>query len=140
MTMDMDAAPAVKERACGSCTLCCYLPDIDELDKPANTFCQHCIAGTGCSAYEKRPATCRDFLCAWMSDALLDDAWEPSRCHMMVYRQGKQITVLVDPEHPEVWMREPYRDRLHAWAREARAEGGYVIVYAGDALSVIAGD
>ncbi|ATN35474.1 hypothetical protein ACO34A_16855 [Rhizobium sp. ACO-34A] len=140
MTMVMDAALAVKERACGSCTLCCYLPDIDELDKPANTFCRHCIVGNGCSSYETRPATCRDFLCAWMSNPLLDDAWEPSRCHMMVYRQGKQITVLVDPEYPEAWLREPYRDSLHRWAREARADGGYVIVYAGEALSVIEAD
>lgn len=140
MTAVTDAAIAVTGRACGSCTLCCYLPDIDELDKPANTFCRACIAGKGCSAYEARPATCRDFLCAWMSDAGIDEAWEPARCHMMVYRQGKQITVLVDPQHPEAWLREPYRDSLHRWAREARADGGYVIVYAGDALSVIEGD
>lgn len=140
MTMAMEAALAVAGRACGSCTLCCYMPDIEELDKPANIFCRHCIPGAGCSAYEARPATCRDFLCAWMSDTLLGDAWEPSRCHMMVYRQGRQITVLVDPEHPRAWLREPYRGQLYRWAREARAEGGYVIVYAGDELSVIEGD
>lgn len=137
MTVVMDTALAVAGRSCGSCTLCCHLPDIDELDKPANTFCRHCIAGVGCSAYEARPVTCRTFLCAWMSDAALDDAWEPARCHMLIYRQGPQLTVLVDPRRPDAWREEPYLAQLHAWAGKMRTEGGYVIVYAGDDLLVI---
>ncbi|WLR91499.1 hypothetical protein [Shinella zoogloeoides] len=64
-----------------------------------------------------------------MTDASLGEVWEPSRSHMMVYRQGPQITVLVDVDHPDIWRREPYRSQLQAWADEAEPEGGYVIVF-----------
>ena len=116
-------------RSCGSCTLCCRLPDIDLFDKPANEWCRHCIAGKGCSIYADRPSVCRDFLCLWMLDEGLDAAWEPSRSHMMIYRQGPQVTVLVDPDHPGIWRTEPYHSQLREWARDAEATGGYVIVF-----------
>ena len=64
-----------------------------------------------------------------MTDETLDAAWEPSRSHMMIYRQGPQITVLVDPDHPDIWRREPYHAQLRAWASEAEPIGGYVIVF-----------
>ncbi len=119
----------VSGRSCGTCTLCCRLPDIDLFDKPANVWCRHCIEGKGCSIYADRPSVCRDFLCLWMTDEALGEAWEPSRSHMMIYRQGPQITVLVDPDHPDIWRREPYHTQLRAWADEAEPNGGYVIVF-----------
>lgn len=123
---------ALPERSCRSCTLCCDLPDIDELAKPANTLCRHCVRDQGCMAYELRPATCRDFLCAWMSDGNLGSEWDPTVCHMMVYSQGPQLTVLVDPRHPDAWRQEPYFDQLKRRAAEVELGGGYVIVYVGD--------
>lgn len=51
---------------------------------------------------------------------------------MMVYRQGPQITVLVDPDHPDIWQREPYKAQLRVWADKAETEGGYVIVFCED--------
>lgn len=52
---------------------------------------------------------------------------------MMIYRQGPQITVLVDPDFPEIWKQAPYAETLQRWAREG--EGGqYVIVFVGDAV------
>jgi len=119
----------VAGRSCGTCTLCCRLPDIDLFEKPANVWCRHCVEDKGCSIYADRPSVCRDFLCLWMTDEALDEAWEPSRSHMMIYRQGPQITVLVDPDHPDIWRREPYRAQLHRWARRAELAGGYVIVF-----------
>lgn len=119
-------------RSCGTCTLCCRLPDIDLFDKPANVWCSHCVAEKGCSIYADRPSVCRDFLCLWMTDEGLAEAWEPSRSHMMVYRQGPQVTVLVDPDHPDIWRREPYHAQLRAWAEEAAPRGGYVIVFRQD--------
>lgn len=119
----------VPGRSCGTCTLCCRLPDIDLFDKPANAWCRHCIEGKGCSIYADRPSVCRDFLCLWMTDEALGEAWESSRSHMMIYRQGPQITVLVDPDHPNIWRREPYNTQLRAWADEAEPNGGYVIVF-----------
>lgn len=119
----------VSGRSCGTCTLCCRLPDIDLFDKPANEWCRHCVAGKGCSIYADRPSVCRDFLCLWMTEEGLDAAWEPSRSHMMVYRQGLQVTVLVDPDHPGIWRSEPYHSQLQEWASEAETTGGYVIVF-----------
>jgi len=119
----------VPGRSCGTCTLCCRLPDIDLFDKPANAWCRHCIEGKGCSIYADRPSVCRDFLCLWMTEEALGEAWEPSRSHMMIYWQGPQITVLVDPDHPDIWRREPYHAQLRAWANEAEPKGGYVIVF-----------
>lgn len=119
----------VPGRSCGTCTLCCRLPDIDLFDKPANAWCRHCIEGKGCSIYADRPSVCRDFLCLWMTDEALGEVWEPSRSHMMIYRQGPQITVLVDPDHPDIWRREPYHAQLRVWADEAEPKGGYVIVF-----------
>ncbi|HEV7309585.1 hypothetical protein [Ensifer sp.] len=129
---NLDAKP-LAERACGTCTLCCRLPDIDALEKPANDWCRHCIEGQGCRIYAERPQLCRDFLCLWRTDAVLDDAWEPARSHMMVYRQGPQITVLVDPDVPDIWRNAPYLQRLQQFAREGGNEQ-YVIVFAGDAV------
>ena len=122
----------VADRSCGTCTLCCRLPDIDLLDKPANVWCRHCVAGEGCSIYADRPSVCRDFLCFWMTDESLAEAWEPSRSHMMIYRQGPQVTGLVDPDHPDISLSEPYHAQLSAWAEAAEPTGGYVIVFRQD--------
>ncbi|MBK5568688.1 MAG: hypothetical protein I8N66_19920 [Ensifer sp. SSB1] len=120
-------------RGCGTCTLCCRLPDIDALAKPANAWCRHCVDGEGCRIYAQRPQLCRDFLCLWRTDADLDDAWDPARSRMMIYRQGPQVTVLVDPDHSEIWKQPPYAETLQRWAHEG--EGGqYVIVFVGDAV------
>lgn len=64
-----------------------------------------------------------------MTDDGLGEVWEPSRSHMMIYRQGPQITVLVDVDHPDIWRSEPYHTQLQAWAAEAEPAGGYVIVF-----------
>lgn len=126
----MQSAPIIaRDRACGTCTLCCRLPEIDHFDKPADAWCKHCVAEQGCSIYNRRPQVCRDFLCRWMIDPSLGDEWDPSRSHVMVYEQGRQITVLADPDHPAVWREEPYLAQLRAWAAQAEPTGGYVIVF-----------
>jgi len=130
---------ALSHRSCRSCTLCCDLPDIDELDKPANALCRYCVRDEGCTAYAARPATCRDFLCGWRTDLSLGAEWDPILSHMMIYRQGAQLTVLVDPRHREIWTEQPYHDHLRRWAAEGRASGGYVIVWVGEEVFKIEG-
>ncbi|PYE98160.1 hypothetical protein C8J35_104136 [Rhizobium sp. PP-F2F-G38] len=119
-------------RHCRTCTLCCRLPDIDALDKPANAWCRHCVAERGCTIYAERPALCRDFLCAWMTKPDLEPEWDPLVAHMMVYEQGPQTTVLVDPDYPTIWQQAPYKGLLERWAAQAEARGGYIIVFVGD--------
>ena len=129
----------VPGRDCGSCSLCCILPDIAEFDKPANQPCRHCMPGGGCDAYAARPATCRDFYCLWRIDPTLGPEWEPRMSRMMLYAQGAQLTVLVEPGAGAIWREAPYLDQLESRARALKAEGGYVVVYAGEDVAVVKG-
>lgn len=132
MTTPHPPASPLPERSCGTCTLCCRLPEIDEFSKPANAWCENCVAGQGCAVYHARPQLCRDFLCYWMTNDRLGAEWDPSVANMMVYGQGQQITVLVDPSHSSAWKQQPYAAQLRQWAAEAGESGGYVIVFSGD--------
>ena len=131
---DMPDILPLSARTCDGCTLCCRLPDIDELDKPANLACRHCVEGKGCAQYDTRPKTCRDFLCLWRTDADFGPEWQPSLCGMMLYRQGPQMTVLVDPESPAALQAGCHADGLQQLAERAEAAGGYVVVFVGDAV------
>lgn len=121
-----------KSKGCYHCTLCCRLPDIEELSKPANVTCSQCIEGFGCKAYKTRPQTCRDFQCDWLTDDTLPSEWNPVDCHMMLYKQGPQRTILVDPRFAGIWRREPFASMISDLARRSEAEGGYLILFSGD--------
>lgn len=135
-----EAGPAlVPGRDCGSCSLCCILPDIAEFDKPANQPCRHCLATGGCDAYDVRPATCQDFFCLWRTDPTLDEDWNPNVSRMMLYAQGPQLTVLVEPEAATIWQEAPYFGWLAAKAQALKPSGGYVVVCAGEEVTVVKG-
>ncbi len=136
----MTETSVLPSRSCGTCTLCCRLPDIDALSKPANAWCSHCLPAKGCAIYKSRPTLCRDFLCLWMTSAALGPQWEPARSKMMIYTQGPQTTVLVDPDHPEIWKQAPFADDLKSLARDAEKAGGYLIVFVGDDVFKIQDD
>ncbi len=51
-------------RECGTCTACCQVMIVPELNKPANQACQY--ADDGCTMYEHRPPTCKDWDCLWI--------------------------------------------------------------------------
>lgn len=56
-------------RECGDCTLCCTLLAVQDIDKPAQTRCEHeCEAG--CAIYESRPWSCKRFDCLWLKGEL----------------------------------------------------------------------
>jgi uncharacterized protein len=130
-------ATDLTSRTCGTCTFCCNLPDIESLNKPANTLCRHCVADKGCTIYDTRPNLCRDFLCLWRTSDTLGPEWQPQAAGMMIYRQGQQTTVLVDPARPDAFSREPYASGLRQMAADAELFGGYVIVFAGDAVTKV---
>ncbi len=119
------------QRSCGSCTLCCRLPEIDEFAKPPDVACSHCT-GSGCAIYDGRPQVCRDFLCRWMTNPAFPDTWRPQTSHILVYDQGQQVTVLVDPDYPEAWREEAAQAAIAQWAADAEKEGRYLILFCGD--------
>ncbi|MDE1157395.1 MAG: hypothetical protein PW791_03755 [Neorhizobium sp.] len=133
---EADGLAAPKPRACGTCTLCCRLPEIDEFAKPPDVACTHCT-GSGCAIYEGRPQVCRDFLCRWMTDPTFSDEWRPETSHILVYDQGKQATVLVDPDYPGAWQEERARAAIDRWAKDAENEGRYLILFCGDYVEKI---
>jgi hypothetical protein len=94
---------------CGTCTLCCKLLDIPELEKPMNRWCTHCTPGSGCRIYESRPAPCRDFACVWLEsqkeEKPLPPALRPDKCKIVLSfsEDRKDVLGFCDPSSPNAW-------------------------------------
>src|SRR5260370_34303074 len=71
------AAPLVAGRGCGTCSLCCKVLPVRELDKPAGRWCVHSVRGGGCGVHSSRPQACRQFFCSWRLDPNLGPEWKP---------------------------------------------------------------
>jgi coenzyme F420-reducing hydrogenase beta subunit len=70
-------------RECGTCTACCTVLAIAELQKPARWACDH-VHCSGCRIYADRPQPCRDFNCAWLRGAIPgDDSLRPDRLGLL---------------------------------------------------------
>src|SRR5438067_3258961 len=122
-------------KSCGSCTLCCKLMDVPELDKPAGTWCRYCQPGKGCSIYQQvRPDVCGSYRCMWLSTDL-PERWKPSRCKLVVTdgRSIKRMQVMVDPAYPHAWRKEPFLSQFRLWARQ----GTIVSVFVADRVTHI---
>jgi len=113
---------AATGRVCGTCSLCCKLLPIRELEKPENTWCVHCRpAAGGCTIYADRPHSCREFACHWLISKNLGDEWAPAKARMFVHYNHDPLGnvglyVIVDPSRPDAWRREPYWSQLKVWA------------------------
>lgn len=131
-----------KGRACGTCTMCCKIPRIDVLSKPAGKWCVHCLPGRGCGIYETRPMICRKFLCVWMQNGELSAEWKPEKSKMYLSYElsGERIAAHVDPATPGAWRREPYYSDLKRWSAEAAAREQQVSVFIGRQAIVITPD
>ncbi len=116
-------------RACGTCTLCCKVIGVAELNKQPGTWCTHCMRGKGCGIYPQRPVSCRTFFCLWMTGSALGPEWKPERAKfaLVLTEQGRCLTAFVDPGFPSAWQKAPYYERLKAWAREAAQQKGHVV-------------
>lgn len=137
-----DASRTPPQRSCTGCTLCCKLLKIEELAKPAGTWCEHCHVETGCRTYPDRPQTCRDFLCNYLLNERLGEEWKPSKSKMVLTTElaGRRLTVYVDPQRPEAWKREPYYSRLKEWAANSAPTRGQIIVCIGRRMHMILPD
>ena len=130
------------ERSCGSCTLCCKLFPIPELNKPAGKWCQHIAQGRGCGIHASRPGVCRDFDCQWINNHALGPEWKPevSRFVLSIYPGANSLNVTVDPGVPNAWRREPYLSQFRRWAGAALAQGDQVLVFLGSKVTAILPD
>jgi uncharacterized protein len=137
MNIEHTTPTLVPGRTCGDCGMCCKLPQIDALNKPANQWCVHCSTRKSCDAYDARPEQCRTFFCHFMENAALGEEWRPSKSRFMLMGKdnGQTVLVVVDPDRPDAWKRHPYFQQLGLWSRTHR-----VIINVGDKQMVLHGD
>ncbi len=97
---------------CGTCTLCCKLMYIPELDKPAGEWCKHVDPQKGCKIYEDRPNVCRGFECVWLQaqkrerDNMMKTAdLRPNKCKAVIVSsdENDSLTIKMDPVHPNAY-------------------------------------
>jgi uncharacterized protein len=83
------------DRECGSCTACCELLEVIELNKPRGVLCQHCTSGKGCAIYARRPDVCRDYECGWLAHHDIPDELRPDRCGFILDTTRDKRVVLI---------------------------------------------
>jgi hypothetical protein len=103
-------ATLVPGRDCGTCSLCCKVYAVTELNKPAGRWCIHSVRGGGCNNHDNRPHVCRQFYCSWRFDPHLGPEWKPEVCRFVLSADAKYqaLTLTVDPGMPLAWKKEPY--------------------------------
>jgi hypothetical protein len=118
------------ERTCGTCSLCCKLLGIGEIDKAPGVWCSKCDPPNGCTIYDSRPAECREFSCIWLETPTLGEEWKPTRSKMVLYwiDNGDRLIVHVNPGSPDAWRKQPYYDQIKSWARRGIRTGPKVVI------------
>ena len=129
-------------RACGACTLCCRVLEIQELAKPADVSCNHIVAGRGCAIYGRHPASCRTFACLWLESTLVPEASRPDRSRVVLVMDadGTRLMAHCEPADALAWRREPVHGILRQRAQESWDVGTRVIAKAGDQMWLVCPD
>ena len=73
-------------RKCGTCTVCCDVLAIVELEKPQFTRCPKLVkrpTTKSCSVYASRPEECSAFRCYWLT-GIGTNKQRPDRCGVML--------------------------------------------------------
>jgi hypothetical protein len=113
------SAPAiVPGKSCGSCTTCCTVMGVPELNKRPWDECPHVAAGIGCKIYSERPACCRLFICGWLLDPHMGPDLKPENCHVVFYQLREQhIVATCDAAYPHAWREPNVLEFLHRLAK-----------------------
>lgn len=76
-------------RICGTCTACCTVLGVPELQKPPFKTCSHLSRYTGCGIYKTRPHACAVYKCAWLqSGSVFPKEMRPDRCGVVFDTEG----------------------------------------------------
>ncbi len=120
-------------RACGSCTMCCKVLLVGELQKPPGVWCKHAKPGQGCGIYETRPGSCREFFCEWMLDGKFGPEWKPDVAKFVVspLTGESNLLIAVDPNFPNAWRRDPYHQQIRQWVKTCESMGRFVLLRIG---------
>jgi uncharacterized protein len=129
--------PVVPGKSCGTCTKCCTVLAIPELDKPAWQDCRHVAAGRGCTIYPDRPSACRKFVCGWLLDPNMGADLKPENCHVVFFQLNAQnIVATCDADHPGAWREPNVMAFLHSLARSAGTSRKVILMEKGHAWFV----
>jgi hypothetical protein len=123
--------------------MCCKLPLIKELEKPACQWCRHAVIGKGCGIYADRPSVCRSFHCQWILDAHLGPEWKPEKAKFIVYLDRDKpelLHVAVDPAFPDAWTKPPFLAAIRNWVLEGAELGRFAMVYVGSRWTAVLPD
>ena len=126
-------------KSCGDCNLCCKVVAVESIEKAAGKWCEHARPGAGCGIYGSHPEQCRGFICLWLEDPSMPDAWKPNKSKLVIRADGSEMAVAVDVDsaYPNAWRKEPFYSEIKQWSRIAWGGKGRVVVYVGDRAWVI---
>lgn len=129
-------APA---RQCGTCTMCCKLIEISEINKPQNVWCAQCRPGKGCGIYATRPGECRQFHCGWLVDRSLADEWRPDRAKFVITQEPgtRRIFIVCDTSAPGGWRREPFYSAIKSSLTRPGTERQQIVVMTGRKVTLL---
>jgi hypothetical protein len=113
---------------------------IEQLSKPASSWCPHCKPGRGCQIYPERPGECRSFNCLWLLNERLDERWRPSRSKLVLMTSEDGIEVRCDPGFPDAWRKEPFRGEIQQWAVSGETCDVTVVVVVGRKMILVTSD
>lgn len=142
-TAAIDARLTETGRSCGSCTLCCKIFGVPELNKPAGQWCPHCdvtgSSGGGCRIHATRPEMCRAFVCGWLVDTQFGEGWKPERSKIvLMYDPNRpRIVAFVDPARPLAWRAPPFYEKLKELSRKVLPDGQVIVMLNGRTTVVL---
>lgn len=98
------------ENHCGTCTACCRVFAIPQLNKPAGKWCQHCTIGKCCNIYDERPQLCVEYECLWLQSQKtikLEPELRPDRCKVVFTptTNDRIILAITMEGMPDAWMK-----------------------------------
>jgi hypothetical protein len=109
-------------KACDSCAFCCKVLEIEEFDKKAGAWCEHCTKTRGCGVYASRPEVCRDYYCRWKEDRALGAQMRPDRVGALLMDDpdSDEYQAVCDPEKPFSWRNQLVFKHLVSEAKAGR--------------------
>jgi len=117
------------ENKCGTCTACCRVYAIPELNKRAGPWCTHCDVGKGCKIYDGRPKLCVDFKCLWLQSheqpKPMADELRPDRCKVVfspvmnddMSTAGEMTAAITMPNSSDAWRKGAARKLIDTMVR-----------------------
>jgi hypothetical protein len=110
---------------------------IEELAKPAGSWCPHCKPQRGCRIYDERPPECRRFNCLWLTDARFGPHWKPSKSKLVPTASEDGLEIRCDPGFPDAWRREPLLGEIRNLAIAGEAQDVTVLIIAGSRMILV---